>query len=127
MKTNEMKAKVNELLNEARQKAIDYVWSEYLDLADGDEVEAKEYLEEDREKGIVEHDIKYWATMNIYDTIHEVRKSVLYSDDEKDAMIDEINKCPEIQKSEDRVAKIFADYFVRQAKRYTEYKETYLK
>lgn len=125
MKASEMKVKVNELLNEARQKAIDYEWSEYLDLADGDEVEAKEWLEEDREKGIV--DIEYLTLNNIYDAIHEIRVSNLYSDDEKEAMIDEIHACPEYQRHEDRVAKTFADYFVRRAKQYTRYKETYLK
>ena len=127
MKANEMKVKVNELLNEARQKAIDNVWPYYLDLAEGDEVEAKEWLEEDRESGEINHNIEKLTLDNIYDVIHEINISTLYSDDEKETMIDEIHKCPEYQKHEDKVAKIFADYFVRRAKQYTRYKETYLK
>lgn len=125
MKANEMKVKVNELLNETRQKAIDNEWSYYLDLCYGDEEEAKEWLEEDRENGTTAYDIKYWTLMNIYDLIHEVRKSALYSDDEKDAMIDEINKCPEIQESEDKIARMFADHIVRYAKQVVRCKDAY--
>jgi len=127
MKANEMKVKVNELLNEARQKAIDNVWPYYLDLAYGDEVEAKDYLEEDRENGEFDDNIKSWTLDNIRDAISEIRKSALYSDDEKEAMIDELHECPEYQENEDKIAKIFADYFVRRAKQYTRYKEIYLK
>ena len=125
MKANEMKVKVNELLNEARQKAIDNVWPYYLDLAEGDEVEAKEWLEEDRENGEFDDNIKNWTLDNIRDAISEIRKSALYSDDEKEAMIDELHECSEYQENEDKIAKIFADHIVRYAKQVVRCRETY--
>jgi hypothetical protein len=125
MKANEMK--VNELLNEARQKAIDNVWSYYLDLAEGDEAEAKDWLEEDRESGDIDRKIKSWTLDNIYDAINEICKSTLYSDDEKEAMINEIHECPEYQESEDKIARMFANHIVRYAKQVVRCRDTYLK
>ena len=43
---------IENLLNKARQAAIDKVWPYYLDICDGNETEAKEWIEHERKAGV---------------------------------------------------------------------------
>lgn len=106
---------VNDLLNKARQVAIDKVWPYYLDICDGDETEAKEWIEHERKAGVIDEDIEYWTINNIRQVIKTISKTVLMSDAEKKAAIDEIHKCPEWQQYEKKIAMIFANHFVKYA------------
>lgn len=106
---------VNDLLNKARQAAIDKVWPYYLDICDGDEAEAKEWIEHERKAGVIDRDIKRWTLDNIYHVIRTINKTTLMSDAEKKAAIDEIHRCPEWQQAEKEVAMMFANHFVKYA------------
>lgn len=108
----------NDLLNEARQAAIDNVWPYYLDICDGNEAEAKEWIEHERKAGVIDRDIESWTLDNIYQVIRTIRKTTLMSDAEKEAAIDEIHKCPELQRSEKKIAMMFANHFVKYADAY---------
>lgn len=111
---------VNDLLNKARQAAIDKVWPYYLDICDGDETEAKEWIEHERKAGVIDSDIEYWTINNIHQVIKVISKTALMSDAEKKAAIDEIHRCPEWQQHEKKIAMIFANHFVK-------YKDVYLR
>ena len=108
---------VKDLLNKARQDAIDNVWPYYLDICDGDEAEAKEWIEHERKAGAIDRDIKSWTFDNICQLIRTINKSTL-SDAEKEAAIDEIHKCPEWQQAEKETAMMFANHFVKYADAY---------
>lgn len=110
---------VNDLLNKARQDAIDKVYPYYLDICDGDEAEAKEWIEHERKAGVIDKDIEHWTIDNIYQLVRTINKSTL-SDAEKRAAIDEIHKCPEWQQAEKKTAMMFANHFVK-------YSDAYLK
>ena len=106
---------VNDLLNKARQSAIDNVWPYYLDICDGDEAEAKEWIEHERKAGVIDRDIKRWTFDNICQVIRTINKTTLMNDTEKKNAISEIHKCPEWQEVENDVARMFANHFVKYA------------
>lgn len=111
---------VNELLNKARQAAVDKVWPYYLDICDGNEEEAREWIEHERKAGVIDRDIKHWTMDNIYQLIRTIKKTSLMSEAEKEAAIAEIHRCPEYQQAEKEVAMCFANHFYK-------YKDVYLK
>lgn len=74
---------IDNLLNKARQAAIDKVWPYYLDICDGDEAEAKEWIKHERKAGVIDRDIKYWTLMNIYQVIKTIKKTSLMNESEK--------------------------------------------
>ena len=106
---------VNDLLNKARQSAIDQVWPYYLDICDGDESETKEWIEHERKAGVIDKDIKRWTFDNICDVIRTINKTTLMSEVEKKVAIDEIHKCAEWQQAEKEMAMMFANHFVKYA------------
>ena len=111
---------IENLLNKARQAAIDKVWPYYLNICDGNETEAKEWIEHERKAGVIDRDIKRWTLMNIYQVIKTIKKTSLMNESEKDAAIAEIHKCKELQESKKEIAMMFANHFYK-------YKDAYLK
>lgn len=111
---------VEMLLNKARENAKNKVWPYYLDICDGDEKQAKEWIEHERKEGVIDRDIKHWTLNNIHQIIRTIRKTSLMTDAEKEAAIAEIHNCPEWQEAEKEVAMMFANHFYK-------YKDAYLK
>lgn len=112
--------KIETLLNKAREDTKNKVWPYYLDICDGDEKEAKEWIEHERKAGVIDMDIKHWTLDNIYQIIRTIKNTSLMSDKEKEAAIAEIHNCPEWQELEKRVAMIFANHLVK-------YRDAYMK
>ena len=69
--------KIETLLNKAREDAKNKVWPYYLDICDGDEKEAKEWIEHERKAGVIDMDIKHWTLDNIYQIIRTIKKKKL--------------------------------------------------
>lgn len=111
---------VEMLLNKARENAKNKVWPYYLDICDGNEKEAKEWIEHERKAGVIDRDIKHWTLDNIYQIVRTIKKTSLMNDAEKEAAIAEIHNCPEWQEAEKKVAMMFANHFYK-------YKDAYLK
>lgn len=111
---------VEKLLNKAREDARNKVWPYYLNLCDGNEEEALKWIESERKDGVIDDDIKRWTLNNIREIINAIRKTDLMTNEEKEAAIAEIHKCPEHQERNKKVTRMFANHFVK-------YKDAYLK
>lgn len=110
---------VNNLLEKARKEAIKRTEDYYKEICEGC-CDYKQEIENDKLTGKYQKELESFTLDCIYDVKKTIRESTLIDTSQKQQIIDEINKCDEIQKRDSHVAMLFANHFVR-------YKDVYLK
>lgn len=92
------------ILNQCRKEAASEVFKEYLEICGGDEEQCKDFIAYEKENGSYYRELAHATEMNI-------RKAIRNTDDEE--IKDELRNSYEIVRSEQRIATLFANHFVR--------------
>ena len=109
---------INQLVEKARQDAVEKTYKFYVEICDGEYVE--EEIEADKLTGEYQREVERFTLNNIYSLIRTIKATELMSEEEKEQAIEYLHNTPEYRDSEKRVAMLFANHFVK-------YHEVYLK
>ena len=104
---------VENLLEKSRKAAESQLSEYYLDVCDGDKVRALIFIEDEKEDGNYDRELKHFIFQNIMDTIKVIKKTNLISESEKELIIEKIHQSEEYVSVRKKISKLFANHFVR--------------
>lgn len=104
---------VQQLLEKAREDGKKRAYEEYLDICDGNIEQAEKSIEREKQTGMYQREVEFAIMDCIFDLLKSIRSDASMTEEEKNAVIEEIKKCDEYQKAEERLAMTFANHFYK--------------